>query len=77
MDHYQIRFPTNVEDVARVLYDLARESSFLRFDLLSTLSHFSASPPLDLSPSCGRANPFQTSTSPCPLLCTTPPQPRP
>lgn len=25
MDHYQVRFPTNVEDVARVLYDLSRE----------------------------------------------------
>lgn len=25
MDHYQVRQPTNVADVARVLYDLARE----------------------------------------------------
>jgi hypothetical protein len=24
MDHYQVRFPTNVEDVARVLYDISR-----------------------------------------------------
>ena len=26
MDHVQVRFPTNVEDVARVLYDLTRKS---------------------------------------------------
>ena len=26
MDHYQVRFPTNVEDVARVLVDLTRKS---------------------------------------------------
>jgi hypothetical protein len=38
MDHYQIRFPTNVEDVARVLYDLARESRLLRSDLLPAQS---------------------------------------
>jgi hypothetical protein len=25
MDHYQVRFPTNVSDIGRVLYDLARE----------------------------------------------------
>ena len=25
MDHYQVRFPTNVSDIGRVLYDLARQ----------------------------------------------------
>lgn len=29
MDHVQVRFPTNVEDVARVLYDLTRKSPAL------------------------------------------------
>ena len=29
MDHVQSRFPTNVEDVARVLYDLARQLDVL------------------------------------------------
>lgn len=42
MDHYQVRFPTNVEDVARVLYDLARESRLLRSDLLPAQSQFLA-----------------------------------
>jgi S-adenosylmethionine synthetase len=28
MDDYQVRSPTNVEDVARVLYDLARECAY-------------------------------------------------
>jgi hypothetical protein len=26
MDHYQVRFPTNVSDIGRVLYDLSRKS---------------------------------------------------
>lgn len=25
MDHYQVRFPTNVSDIGRLLYDLARQ----------------------------------------------------
>jgi hypothetical protein len=25
MDHVQVRFPTNVEDVARVIYDMTRK----------------------------------------------------
>jgi S-adenosylmethionine synthetase len=27
MDHVQVRFPTNVEDVGRVIYDLTRTSN--------------------------------------------------
>jgi S-adenosylmethionine synthetase len=27
MDHVQVRFPTNVEDVGRVIYDLTRTST--------------------------------------------------
>jgi S-adenosylmethionine synthetase len=29
MDNYQVRFPTNVEDVARVLFDLTRDHNHL------------------------------------------------
>ncbi|RSH91279.1 hypothetical protein EHS25_009578 [Saitozyma podzolica] len=42
MDHYQIRFPTNVEDVARVLYDLAH----LDKPLPPILHYASPAPPM-------------------------------
>ncbi|KAL7422259.1 hypothetical protein Q5752_002905 [Cryptotrichosporon argae] len=42
MDHYQIRNPTNVEDVARVLYDLAH----LEQQLPPVLHYRSPGPPL-------------------------------
>jgi hypothetical protein len=37
MDDYQVRFPTNVEDVARVLYDLSRRYTFFH---IRSATHF-------------------------------------
>lgn len=37
MDHVQVRFPTNVEDVGRVIYDLTR---MFNFNLLRPHDHY-------------------------------------
>jgi S-adenosylmethionine synthetase len=34
MDHVQVRFPTNVEDVARVIYDMTRKLYLLSLPLI-------------------------------------------